>query len=179
MAGIIVEETTRLDNIVREFLDFARPRDLRKSAGSLNAMVERLLRFMEPELEQKTVQVRAVLDENLPEILFDSEQMYQVILNIVFNAIQAMPEGGELYLKTAVLPAEKAVMLEVTDSGIGISPEKLEQIFTPFYTDKNRGTGLGLAIAKSIVDKHQGTITVRSRPGEGSTFRLTLPMGQD
>jgi signal transduction histidine kinase len=88
-----------------------------------------------------------------------------------------MPEGGELFLKTAVLPAEKAVVLEVTDSGIGISPEKLEQIFTPFYTDKNRGTGLGLAIAKSIVDKHQGTITVSSRPGEGSTFRLTLPMG--
>ena len=177
LAGIIVEETTRLDNIVREFLDFARPRELRKSAGSLNATVERLLRFMEPEFEQKTVQVRAVLDENLPEILFDSEQMYQVIFNIVFNAIQAMPEGGELFLKTAVLPAEKAVMLEVTDSGIGISPEKLEQIFTPFYTDKNRGTGLGLAIAKSIVDKHQGTITVSSCPGEGSTFRLTLPMG--
>jgi len=177
LAGIIVEETTRLDNIVREFLDFARPRELRKSAGSLNAMVERLLRFMEPELEQKTVQVRAVLDENLPEILFDSEQMYQVIFNIVFNAIQAMPEGGELFLKTAVLPAEKAVVLEVTDSGIGIAPEKLEQIFTPFYTDKNRGTGLGLAIAKSIVDKHQGAITVSSRPGEGSTFLLTLPIG--
>jgi len=177
LAGIIVEETSRLDNIVREFLDFARPRDLRKTAGSLNTVVERLLHFMEPELQQKAVQVRSLLAADLPEILFDGEQIYQVVFNIVFNAIQAMPEGGELFLKTAALPEEKAVMLEVTDTGLGIPPEKLDQIFTPFYTDKNRGTGLGLTIAKSIVDKHQGSITVSSRPGEGSTFRVTLPLG--
>jgi signal transduction histidine kinase len=177
LAGIIVEETSRLDNIVREFLDFARPRDLRKSAGSLNAVVERLLPFMEPEFQQKGVRVQTLLASELPEIQFDSEQIYQVVFNIVFNAIQAMPEGGELFLETAALPEEKMVVLEVTDTGLGISPEKLEQIFTPFYTDKNRGTGLGLTIAKSIVDKHQGSITVRSTPGEGSTFRLTLPVG--
>ena len=177
LANIIVEETSRLDNIVREFLDFARPRDVRKAAGSLNAVLERVLRFMEPEFQQKEVQVQVLLDEELPEIFFDSEQIYQVILNIVFNAIQAMPQGGALFLKTVALPEENAVMLEVVDTGVGISPEKLEQIFTPFYTDKNRGTGLGLAIAKSIVDKHQGSITVSSIPGEGSTFRLTLPVG--
>ena len=177
LANIIVEETSRLDNIVREFLDFARPRDVRKTAGSLNAVLERLLRFMEPEFQHKEVQVQVLLDEKLPEIFFDSEQIYQVILNIVFNAIQAMPQGGALFLKTAALSDANAVMLEVVDTGIGISPEKLEQIFTPFYTNKNRGTGLGLAIAKSIVDKHQGSITVSSIPGEGSTFRLTLPVG--
>jgi signal transduction histidine kinase len=170
LAGIIVEETSRLDNIVREFLDFARPRDVRKTGGSLNAVVERLLRFMEPEFQHKEVRVEALLDEELPEILFDGEQIYQVIFNIVFNAIQAMPQGGELLLKTAVLLDEHAVMLEVADSGVGIPPEKIEQIFTPFYTDKNRGTGLGLTIAKSIVDKHQGRITVSSSPGEGSIF---------
>lgn len=176
LAQIIVEETSRLDGIVREFLDFARPRDLRKSTGSLNAVVERLLPFMEPEFEQKKVRVRTQLDPAMPEMLFDGEQIYQVVLNIVINAIQAMPEGGELVLKTTALPAEKAVTLEVTDSGLGIAPEKLEQIFTPFFTDKNRGTGLGLSIAKSIVDKHDGTIVVNSRPGEGTTFRIILPV---
>jgi len=177
LAHIIVEETSRLDNIVREFLDFARPRDLRRAAGSLNAVVERLLHFMEPEFQQKAVRVQTLLASDLPEILFDSEQIYQVVFNIVFNAVQAMPEGGDLSLKTATLPEEEAVLLEVTDSGAGIAPDKLEQIFTPFYTDKNRGTGLGLTIAKSIVDKHRGNITVSSRPGEGSTFRITLPTG--
>jgi signal transduction histidine kinase len=177
LANIIVEETSRLDNIVREFLDFARPRDLRKSAGSLNAVVERLLHFMEPELQQKGVRVHTLIAEGLPDISFDGEQIYQVVFNIVFNAIQAMPEGGDLTLQTELLRTEDAVVLEVTDTGIGIPPEKQGQIFTPFFTDKNRGTGLGLTIAKSIVDKHQGTITVTSQPGGGSTFRIILPLG--
>ena len=174
LATIIVEETSRLDGIVREFLDFARPRDIRRSAGSLNAVIDRLLRFMEPELQQKGVEVRTQLAEDVPEILFDSEQIYQVVLNIVINAIQAMPEGGRLTLTTGAQAG--GVVLEVSDTGLGIAPEKLEQIFAPFFTDKNRGTGLGLTIAKNIVDKHQGTLTVISTPGEGSTFRIMLPM---
>jgi len=102
--------------------------------------------------------------------------MYHVALNMAFNAIQAMPEGGDLYLQTAFLPVENAVVLEVVDTGLGIPEEKLEQVFTPFYTDKHRGTGLGLSIAKNIVEKHQGSIRVSSRAGEGSTFRVTLPL---
>ncbi|ADW16876.1 signal transduction histidine kinase, nitrogen specific, NtrB [Desulfobulbus propionicus DSM 2032] len=176
LANIIVEETSRLDAIVREFLDFARPREVDKVPGSLNGVVERLLRFMEPEFQQKAVRLEVRLDPNLPEIPFDSEQIYQVLLNIVFNAIQAMPQGGDLLLNTMLEPGGGAVAVEVADSGIGIPPEKLEQIFTPFYTDKNRGTGLGLCIAKSIVEKHQGVIGVKSTPGEGSIFRVTLPV---
>ncbi|MCL2790552.1 MAG: ATP-binding protein [Desulfobulbus sp.] len=177
LADIIVQETSRLDSIVRQFLDFARPRDPYRAAGSLNSLVERLASFMEPEFQQKGVRVHVRMAENLPDILFDAEQVYQVALNMVFNAIQAMPEGGDLFLSTTSLPEEKAVMLEVTDTGIGIPEEKIEQIFTPFYTGKNRGTGLGLAIAKNIVEKHQGTVNVSSQPGEGSTFRVILPLG--
>jgi len=175
LANIIVEETSRLDSIVREFLDFARPRDLVKKAGSLNGVVERLIRFMEPELQAKEVQVELALDPDLPEIFFDSEQIYQVLFNIAFNAIQAMPEGGGLQVVTGMADREQA-FISVQDTGIGIAPEKLEQIFTPFYTDKNRGTGLGLTIAKSIVEKHQGTIEVSSASGTGSTFRILLPV---
>jgi signal transduction histidine kinase len=175
LASIIVEETSRLDAIVREFLDFARPRDVVKKIGSLNAVVERLLRFMEPELQQKSVLVTVELDTELPDIEFDGEQIYQVLFNIVFNAIQAMPDGGELLVRTGSLEAER-VVVELTDTGIGIAPEKLEQIFAPFYTEKNRGTGLGLTIAKSIVDKHAGRIEVNSTAGSGSTFRIILPV---
>ena len=179
LANIIVEETSRLDAIVREFLDFARPRETRMATGSLNQVVERVLRFMEPEFKQKSVVVRTRLDQNLPEIFMDSEQIYQVLFNIVFNAVQAMPYGGDVVLATSEDKPEAAVILEISDTGVGMAPEKLSQIFTPFYTDKNRGTGLGLSIAKNIVDKHRGKIVVSSKPGDGSTFRITLPVYQE
>lgn len=176
LAGIIVEETSRLDRIVREFLDFARPREARRVQYSLNAVVDRVLRFMEPEFKQKSVRVRTSLDPDLAEILMDSEQIYQVVFNVVFNAVQAMPEGGDIVLRTGPGREPLTVSLEITDTGVGITPEKIEQIFSPFYTDKNRGTGLGLAIARNIVEKHEGTIMVESQAGEGSTFIVTLPV---
>jgi signal transduction histidine kinase len=175
LANIIVEETSRLDAIVREFLDFARPREAKMAPRSLNAVIERVLRFMEPEFKQKSVVVHVMLGD-LPEIFMDSEQIYQVVFNIVFNATQAMPYGGDVTVQTQVNLEQGTVALEVTDTGIGIAPEKIEQIFTPFFTDKNRGTGLGLTIAKNIVEQHQGVIDVTSRPDEGSTFRVTLPV---
>ncbi len=175
LAAIIVEETTRLDNIVREFLDFARPRDLSLQPESLNVLVERLVRFMEPELEKKGIDLVQHLDPNLKTVDMDGEQIYQVLFNMVFNSIQAMADGGTLSISTVNRPETGEVMLTVTDTGIGMEEEKTAQIFTPFFTDKNRGTGLGLAIAKNIVDKHHGRIEVESRQGEGSTFRIILP----
>lgn len=178
LAQIIVDETSRLDAIVRVFLDFARPRESTMKTGSLNGVIERVLRFMEPEFKQKSVVVRTRLDQDLPEIYMDSEQMYQVIFNIVFNAVQSMSYGGDIVVRTGPGEAPETVLLAITDTGMGIAPEKIDQIFTPFYTDKNRGTGLGLPIAKNIVEKHQGSITVSSRPGDGSTFSITLPINQ-
>lgn len=174
LAQIIVDETARLDGIVREFLDFARPRDPRLEPVSLNTLVERVARFMAPELEARAVTLRTELDGNLPMIPLDKEQIYQVLLNMMINAIQAMPEGGTLTVASRQ-GFQGEIELEVRDTGIGMAPEKLEQIFTPFYTDKNRGTGLGLAIAKNIVDKHHGRISVASREGQGSRFTLVFP----
>jgi signal transduction histidine kinase len=104
----------------------------------------------------------------------DGEQIYQVLLNIVFNAVHAMSEnGGTLTIRTAALP-EGGVSVAIGDTGCGMAEEKLAQIFTPFYTDKNRGTGLGLAITKNIVDKHGGHLAVQSKEGEGTTFTVSL-----
>jgi len=173
LANIIIDETSRLDNIVREFLDFARPRDLKVEMASLNSLVERASRFMQPEFESKKVIPVLELDSQLPRIPLDPEQIYQVLLNIFINAIQAMPDGGTLTVRTrSILKGD--VELDIADNGIGMSPEKVEQIFSPFFTDKNRGSGLGLAIAKNIVDKHNGHITVVSTEGEGSSFTLTF-----
>ena len=177
LAGIIVEETNRLDGIVREFLDFARPKEPTMVYGSLNSLVERLARFMEPEFADKKIDFVMELSPVLPEIPMDGEQVYQVLLNMVFNGIQAMPAGGTITVKTYPLPHGKTVAIEIADTGAGMSEEKMEQIFTPFFTDRNRGTGLGLSISKNIVEKHGGSITVQSREGDGTTF--TVILGQE
>jgi two-component system, NtrC family, sensor histidine kinase HydH len=174
LTRIIVEETARLDGIVREFLDFARPRDPRLEPVSLNELIERVGRFMAPELEARSVRPEKRLDPDLPETALDEEQIYQVLLNMVLNAIQAMPDGGTLTLSTRQTQGGE-IELEVADTGMGIAPDKLEQIFKPFFTDKHRGSGLGLAIAKNIIDKHQGRIMVSSVEGHGSRFTIIFP----
>lgn len=176
LANIIVEETSRLDGIVREFLDFARPQDPRMEPIFLNGLVERVVRFIQPELEKKSVSLVMVLEEELPQIAIDPEQIYQVLLNMVLNAVQAMPDGGKVILGTRSNRTASCIELTVEDNGIGMSAEKLNQIFTPFFTDKNRGTGLGLAIVKNIIEKHNGRIEVESVEGEGSKFTVILPM---
>lgn len=173
LSKIIVDETTRLDGIVREFLDFARPKTPTKALGSLNTLVQRLALFMNVEFSDKQIEFIEELDPELPECPLDGDQLYQVLLNIVFNAIHAMPEGGKLTVRTST--SEENVSLEITDTGSGMPPEKLEQIFIPFFTDKNRGTGLGLAITKNIVEQHKGEITVQSEEGVGTTFTVVLP----
>ncbi|PIE56022.1 MAG: two-component sensor histidine kinase [Desulfobulbus propionicus] len=174
LASIIVEETTRLDSIVREFLDFARPRDLKLAAAMLNEQVERLLRFMAPKFNEKDVKPVVMLAPDLPTVHMDAEQIYQVIFNIAFNGLQAMADGGQLTFATG--EEQGWVWVRIEDTGKGIDEDTLEHIFTPFYTDKSRGTGLGLAIAKNIIDKHGGRIEVKSRIGEGSSFTVCLPV---
>ncbi|MCI5223573.1 MAG: two-component sensor histidine kinase, partial [Candidatus Electrothrix sp. AR4] len=172
--GIIIEETTRLDGIVREFLDFARPKEPTMTPACLNGLVARLALFMEAEFVKKKIQMVEELDPELPDVPMDSDQIYQVLLNIVFNAIHAMSEGGTLTIRTTPLPQMEGVALEIVDTGIGMSKEKLEQIFIPFFTDKNRGTGLGWAITKNIVEQHGGEITVKSQEGKGTTFIVKI-----
>jgi len=176
LAGIIVEETTRLDTIVREFLDFARPRDPAMEPESLNVLAERIARFFGHELEQKKINLRLELAPHLPRRKMDSEQMYQVLMNMVFNGIQAMPDGGELTITTAYDPDGDFLSITISDTGIGMDEDKIGQIFSPFFTDKHKGTGLGLAIARNIVEKHGGRIEVYSVVGKGSRFTIILPI---
>ncbi|MGI6656952.1 MAG: two-component system sensor histidine kinase NtrB [Desulfobulbus sp.] len=179
LTDIIIQETSRLDGIVREFLDFARPKEVRLVMADLHELIGRLARFMEPELVQKGVRFETRLDPELPNFFFDAEQIYQVLFNMVYNAIQAMPEGGDVRVSTFWEEETDTVVVEIADTGVGILPEKIDQVFSPFYTDKNRGTGLGLAIAKSIIETHQGRIGVVSTPGQGSAFHFSLSVRRD
>lgn len=176
LAAIIVEETVRLDRVVREFLDFARPREITRKPGQIQEPADRALAFLHAEFEQAGVEVVRDFAPDLPDVPMDSAHIYQVIFNMAHNALQAMPEGGRLRVETRLAEDGAGVSLILTDTGCGIAPEDLEQIFTPFYTSKSRGTGLGLAIAQGIVEEHGGSITVDSLVDAGSAFTITLPL---
>jgi two-component system, NtrC family, sensor histidine kinase HydH len=192
LARIIVDETTRLNNIVMEFLDFARPQEPKLARVDINDVIRRALQFIEPSAREKNVEVRAELDPLLHLIDLDQDMFYRALLNILVNGLQAMNDQGILQVTSTsgeidrlVLPGEGqnpretetagAVKIMVRDNGKGMSAEKLEQIFNPFFTDKNRGTGLGLAISRNIIEHHHGTIVVESIEGEGTTFTIVLP----
>jgi len=178
LSRVIVEETSRLDNIVREFLDFARPREMRLSSLVVREVVEEAVRFVTPELERRGISCRLQADDDLPNIQADRELLYRALLNILLNGIQAVEKEGSLFIVVTRGEAGKnGVKIAISDSGPGVPQELQEQIFKPFYTDKSRGTGLGLAIVKNIIESHQGKIEIISRPGQGTTFVIHL--GQD
>lgn len=174
LANIIIEETTRLDGIVMEFLDFARPQIPNFINASINDTLSKVGEFIQPEIKKQDITLAMDLDPELPVHSFDPNLIYRGILNIVINGVQAMPDGGTLTISSRPVPDSNGVTVAITDTGIGMNEEKQERIFNPFYTDKIRGTGLGLAISKSIIENHQGTIQVKSVEGEGTTFIITL-----
>lgn len=176
LAAIIVEETGRLDGIVREFLDFARPQVPKFALASVNDILEKVSHFIESDLEGHRITLVQELDSSLDPLAVDREQLYRAFLNILLNGRQAMPEGGTLTVRSRRQEGSSGgVVVEVADTGVGIAPDRLSRIFTPFYTDKNRGTGLGLAIVQNIVESHGGTIEVESEEGRGALFRVILP----
>jgi signal transduction histidine kinase len=175
LAEIIITETSRLDDIVREFLDFARPQVPQFSKGLINDLIVKVEEFMQSEFATNQITVVNDLSPALKPMNMDQNLLYRAFLNLFVNAVQAMPDGGTLSISTSLSPEEKKkIVITIKDTGVGIAKEKLAMIFTPFYTDKNRGTGLGLAIAKNIIEEHNGTIAVDSAIGKGATFIITL-----
>lgn len=175
LAKIITEETTRLNGIVMGFLDFARPQKIKKEPVNINDIVGKALTFIEPKLaEQKVTLERFLcLDPGLVQV--DGELIYRALLNILVNGLQAMNSGGVLTVQTKRVKGGNAVEIVVSDTGLGMTEQKMDHIFKPFFTDKHKGTGLGLAITKNIIENHDGQITVQSKENEGTTFRIILP----
>jgi PAS domain S-box-containing protein len=172
--GIIIEEVNGLNKLTTEFLDFARPMQLELKPTSINKIVEKTLQLMSVHITDNNVVVKEELSPEVPEIQADEAQLEQVLKNIIINALQAMPEGGVLTVETGPSTAGGAHMT-VSDTGIGIPPDKLERIFQPFVTTKTKGTGLGLSVVDKIVENHGGRVEVTSEVGKGSTFRVVLP----
>lgn len=174
LSDIIVSETKRLNHIVVEFLDFAKPQEAKFQEVDVNGLVEKALLFINPQVKEQKIEVITDLCPNPVKSNIDTEQFYRALLNILINALQAVKDEGIIQVGTARVKGG-GMEVYVRDNGVGMSEDKVVQIFNPFYTDKNKGTGLGLAITKNIIDLHGGEITVKSKVDHGTTFTIILP----
>jgi two-component system, NtrC family, sensor histidine kinase HydH len=175
LARIIVEESNRLNEKVTEFLDFARPRIPNLRSCDVEAALNRGLELLEPEINRLGIQVVREYQLDGRPLLVDQDLLYQAFLNILLNAIQAMPQGGCLKVITLPGPRGQGGEIRFQDDGEGIDPETLKKILNPFFTTKEKGSGLGLPIVKSIIEAHQGKLEIQSETGAGTTVTISLP----
>jgi len=175
---IVVDEVNRLDRVVARFLDFARPIDGTFQQINISTLAEKTLEFVSPEFYRQNIVIIKHLEAHDPWLMGNPDLLKQVLLNILLNAAQSMPNGGTVTFSVQNInrdDGQPTLRISICDTGSGIAAEHLRQIFDPFFTKKPGGTGLGLAIAKKIISAHKGSIGVVSTLGKGSEFRITLP----
>jgi len=171
---LIVTETSRLESMVKEMLDFGRPHQLQTSMNSLNSLAQECVQLSLPLAQKHRVEIKTEFDPDLPSQSLDRDRIKQVILNLITNAIQASSPEKEVWVKTR--KENNGAVLEVSDCGCGIRAEDKEKVFEPFFSTKKQGTGLGLAIVKKILEAHGGGISLYSNPEGGVTFSVNLPL---
>ena len=187
----ILNHVKRLDTTVKDLLNYAKPKPPSFMPLKVNELLEKAVFFVYPEAKKKNVIINTDTDEKIPDAMIDPDQMQQVFLNLIINAVQAMPDGGRLKITISeavlknealdgrlkeLLPGETAVSINFEDTGKGIEQKYMDSIFDPFFTKKSKGTGLGLAISQRIVQEHGGEITVKSEINKGSIFTIYLPV---
>ena len=174
LTELVLGEVRRLDSIVEQFLSLARPLEIKPEELRLQDILKDLGTLEEYGAKQSKVLIRVIAPPDLLPLKADRNYLKQLLLNLILNGLQAMPEGGILTLEASVSPGN--FLITVTDTGAGIPPENLARIFEPYFTTKAKGSGLGLAIAYRIVAAHGGTITVSSEAGRGCRFQISLPI---
>jgi PAS domain S-box-containing protein len=171
----IITQVERITKVMNQLLAFARRKPPERRPLALREIVETSLDMFQERLAKSRVRIDLHLDAACPMVLADADQMSQVLINLIMNALHAMPEGGQLCIRLA--PEKEMVRLTVADTGHGMPPEVARKVFEPFFTTKEfgKGTGLGLTVVKGIIEEHQGSVTVDSEPGKGTTFTILLP----
>jgi two-component system, NtrC family, sensor histidine kinase HydH len=175
-AQIMVSEVERLNRVITQLLDFARPVDVKKEILDIRKVINHSTKMIERNANEHNIRVKVDIAPGIPHISFDTDRMNQVFLNLFLNSIEAMENGGELLVKADYDPDTEMVRITVSDTGKGISPGDIGNIFDPYFTTKQSGTGLGLAIVHRIIESHSGEIKVESNPEEGTNVIITLPL---
>jgi two-component system, NtrC family, sensor kinase len=179
----VINETSRVGRIVSDLLAFSRRSKPQKAPADLNGIIEMTLSVVSHKLKLANVEVRQSLDPQLPKLFCDRSQLQQVIMNLLLNAAEATQHrpAGQVAITTALNPSKESIILEIRDNGEGIPQENLPKIFDPFFTTKEegKGVGLGLTVVYGIVTAHGGEIEVHSKTGQGTQFRVTLPLSGD
>jgi signal transduction histidine kinase len=183
--ALALKEVDRICGLINDLLSFARPSRPKVVQENMNDVIDGITRILESEAKEKNVEITRDFTAGLPTVWIDREQMKQVFMNLVLNAIQAMKnEGGALFISTRFHIRDQSgqpgqfVQVEIRDTGVGIPEENLEHIFDPFFTNKDEGSGLGLSISHQIVQEHGGYITVESKVGVGTSFFVNIPLGK-
>jgi signal transduction histidine kinase len=171
---VVPRQLDRINEIVEKLLTLSKPPKLEKKKIDINELLEEIIKLVEKQALKQRVEMVKSFDD-LPQTLADPEQLTQAFLNLILNAIQSMPEGGQIEIRTRFMGTDR-IVVEFIDNGMGIPKEKLSRIFDPFYTTKETGSGLGLSITQKIIIDHQGKIDVQSEVGKGTKFSLTLPI---
>ena len=171
---LIISEIGRLENMLIEVRDFTRPTTPRKIKGALNPLLQELAGLFNDLIKEQHIELNLDLDSRLPDFSFDPDQVKQVLMNLIKNAVEAMPEGGRLSIKTRL--EKDQALVDITDTGRGFEKDHQANLFRPFYTTKKKGTGLGLAVSYKIVHDHNGDIIVDSQTGRGTSLVVQLPI---
>ena len=175
--AIITEEADRLNNIITDFLNFAKPRSPHLTACSIADVLEKNITFLSSQIKEEGYIIKTHSDDNTPEITADSDMLYQAFLNIILNAMQAMPDGGEIYVE--ISSSTDTVTINFEDEGQGIPEDLIDKIWDPFFTTKEKGTGLGLGIVKNIIESHGGRVHIVNRTDCGARVTVEMPVVQE
>ena len=173
-AGVMIQEVDRLNRVITELLDFARPSDLNRQPNDIGLLLSRSIQLIQQDAANKNIDIDLHTEKDVCDPWIDSDRLAQCLLNLYINAIQAMENGGTLTVQCTAA-GNGDVNITVKDTGSGIPPDQLNKIFDPYFTTKKRGTGLGLAIVYKIIEAHQGQIAVHSTTGQGTSFTITIP----
>jgi len=174
-AGVMVREVDRLNRVISELLEFARPSKLKLKQTYINELLEHSIRLVHQDAKSNNIEIALSISDDLPSALLDPDRFSQALLNLYLNGIQAMNEGGVLSVKST-LGKNGEIKIEIADTGKGIDADDVNKVFDPYFTTKSKGTGLGLAIVHKIVEAHKGEIRIQSTPGKGTVFTLLIPV---
>lgn len=178
--ALIVQETIRCKRIIQELLEFSRESEPSMTPSNMNEIIEKSLHILENEFRLRHITLEKQFSAELPDILLDKNQIEQIFVNLLLNALQATEEQGTITIRSYLSPDQGSVKCEIADTGCGIPPEHMLKIFEPFFSTKPKGTGLGLAVSYGIIQKHRGRIYASAGPGgKGTTFTVEIPISPD